>query len=120
MNAFEIASTDDPRELTQAVIQIIDVLDMYQAELARVLKVQCGDIGELSNAQRCLEPESPEWEQALLFVRLYQLLFRVCWADGVKMINWMRKEQKEWGESPHTLIVDKNRLDDVVKKLETL
>jgi hypothetical protein len=54
---------DDPRELTQAVLQITTMLDMFQAELARVLEVNCGDIGQLSCAQKLLEQDS-HWQQA--------------------------------------------------------
>ena len=120
MNAFKIETTTDPRKLTQSVIQIIDILDMYQAELARVLKVQCSDIGELSSAKRNLQADTEQWDQALLFVRLYQLLFIYCNAESAKMIHWMRKDSKELDHSPHVLIVDENQLGYVVECLETM
>ena len=116
---FEIQlDTTEPRQLTQSVLQVIALLDMYQAELARVLQLQCSDIGELSAAQRCLDPGSPSWDQAQLFVRFYQLLYGRMNADGVAMRHWLRKHHPVLGNTPHLLIVDEGRLAEVVSHLE--
>ena len=116
---FDIApETSDPRKLTQSVLQIIDLLDMYQAELARVLRMKCGDIGELSSARRCLETGSGHWQQALLFVRFYRLLFERMSGDGVAMRHWLRVENSGLGGVPHLMIVDDDRLAEVVSFLE--
>ena len=110
--------TSDPRRLTQSVLQVIDLLDMYQAELARVLCLQCGDIGELASAQRCLVTDTEAWEQAQLFVRFYRLLYDRMSSDGVAMRHWLRVENAALGGVPHLMIVDENRLADVVSYLE--
>ena len=116
---FEIAmETSDPRKLTQSVLQIIALLDMYQAELARVLRLKCADIGELSSARRCLETGSEHWQQALLFVRLYRLLYDRMNGDGVAMRHWLRVAHAGLGGVPHLMIVDDDRLADVVRFLE--
>ena len=116
---FEIIDdTSDPRRLTQSVLQVIDLLDMYQAELARVLCLQCGDIGELASAQRCLVTDTEAWEQAQLFVRFYRLLYNNMSSDGVAMRHWLRVENAALGGVPHLMIVDENRLADVVSYLE--
>ncbi len=116
---FEIqVNSTEPRKLTQSVLQVIAMLDMYQAELARVLRLQCADIGELSSAQRCLERDSPAWEQARLFVRFYQLLYDRFNGDGVAMRHWLHRQHAVLGSTPHLLIVDENRLAEVVGYLE--
>jgi hypothetical protein len=116
---FEITvETSDPRKLTQSVLQIIDLLDMYQAELARVLQLKCGDIGELASARRCLEAGTGSWERALLFVQFYRLLHDRMNADGVAMRHWLRVENAGLGGVPHLMIVDDDRLADVVRYLE--
>ena len=108
----------DPRRLTQSVLQVIDLLDMYQAELARILSLQCRDIGELAAAQHCLVTGTGAWEQAQLFVQFYRLLYdRMC-GDGVAMRHWLRVENAALGGVPHLMIVDENRLADVVSYLE--
>lgn len=116
---FEIVTVpDDPRRLTQCVLQITALLDMYQAELARVLGVHCGDIGQLAGGQQCLQPATQAWTRARLFVRFYQLLYRHMDGDGVAMRHWLRVEQQQLAGMPHRLIVDDARLGDVVALLQ--
>jgi hypothetical protein len=105
---YQIAETfDEPRRLTQAVLQIVDMLGLYQAELARILLLKCGDIGRLAAARQSLEPATPAWKQALLLVRCYRALYVIKDGDGVAMRG-----------VPHLLIVDDGRLADVVTFLE--
>ena len=116
---FEIkAAGGDPRALTQSVLQITSLLDLFQAELARVLRLQCGDIGELASAQRCLEPGTEAWQQALLFVRFYRALYQKTGGDGVAMRHWLRVNDAGLGGMPHRLIVDDDQLQKVVTYLE--
>jgi len=109
---------DDPRRLTQAVLQIIDLLGLYRAELARILHLRCGDIGELAAARRCLEPGTDAWMRAQLFLRCYRALFAHMDGDGVAMRHWLRVQQPGLGGVPHLLMVDDDRLDAVVGYLE--
>ena len=116
---YQIAETfDEPRRLTQVVLQIVDMLGLYQAELARVLRLKCGDIGRLAAAQQSLEPATTAWEQALLLVRCYRALYIVQHGDGVAMRHWLRVPDAMLGGVPHLLIVDDGRLADVVACLE--
>jgi len=116
---YQIAEIiDEPRRLTQAVLQIVDMLGLYQAELARMLLLKCGDIGRLAAAQQCLEPATPAWEQAQLLVRCYRALYVVQKGDGVAMRHWLRIPDEALGGVPHLLIVDDGRLADVVACLE--
>jgi len=115
----QIASNiDDPRRLTQAVLQIVDLLGLYQAELARILQLKCGDIGRLAAAQQSLEPATPAWEQALLLVRCYRALYVLHRGDGVAMRHWLRIPQPCPGGVPHLLLGDEGRLAEVVACLE--
>jgi len=109
---------DDPRRLTQAVLQIIAMLDLYQAELARILHLKCGAIGELATARRCLVPGTDAWRQAQLLVRCYRALFEHLNGDGVAMRHWLRVPQSGLGGVPHLLLVDDDRLGAVVDYLE--
>lgn len=112
------ATAREPRDLTRSVLQIIAMLDLFQAELARVLRLNCGDIGELAAARRCLEAGTEAWEQALLFVRFYRALYARMDGDGVAMRHWLRVVDAELGGVPHLLIVDADRLQEVVRYLE--
>ena len=115
---FEIKAVNDARDLTRSVLQIIALLDLYQAELARILHLRCADIGELACARRTLEPGSVAWERALLLVRFYRALYASKNGDGVAMRHWLRVEHQDLGGVPHLLIVDNDRLSAVVTYLE--
>ena len=116
---FQItASVDDPRTLTQVVLQVTTMLDMLQAEQARVLHVNCGDIGLLSSGRRVIEAGTLSWTQARLFVRFYQGLYARMNGDGVAMRHWLRVQNRTLGGVPHLLIVDENRLAELVRHLE--
>lgn len=115
---FEIKAAADARDLTRSVLQIIALLDLYQAELARILHLRCADIGELASAQRYLEPGTVAWERALLLVRFYRALYARKNGDGVAMRHWLRVEHRVLGGVPHLMIVDNDRLAAVVTYLE--
>jgi len=111
--------TASPRKLTQSILQIIDLLGLYQAELARILHLQCSDIGQMSNAQTVLSPDSDAWQYGLLLVRFYQALFDRFDGDGVLMCHWLRAQSKDLNGTPHLLIVDDDQLQQVVSYLES-
>jgi len=116
---YQIAENfDDPRRLTQAVLQIVEMLGLYQAELARILRLKCGDIGQLAAARQSLEPATPAWAQALLLVRCYRSLYELQQGDGVAMRHWLRVPDAMLGGVPHLLLVDEGRLAEVVASLE--
>lgn len=95
------------------------MLDLYQAELARVLHLKCGDIGELASARRSLVTGTESWKQALLLVQFYRLLYDRMNGDGIAMRHWLRVENTALGAVPHLMIVDDDRLMDVVSYLES-
>jgi len=116
---FQITQpVDDPRALTQAGLQITTMLDMLQAELARVLHVNCAYIGLLSSGRRSIEAGTLSWDQARLFVRFYQGLYDRMNGDGVSMRHWLRIENTTLEGVPHLLMVDENRLAELVSHVE--
>ena len=116
---FQITrAADDPRTLIQVVLQIATMLDMFQAELARVLYVNCGDIGQLSCGRQVLETGTLSWDQAQLFVRFLQGLYQQMNGDGVAMRHWLRVENRALKGVPHLLLVDDDRLAELVSFVE--
>jgi hypothetical protein len=107
-----------PRRLTQSVLQIAQMLDLYDAELARVLGLKCHDIGQLTSGTADLQPDSDPWRQAMLLVRCYQALFDCKAGDGVAMRNWLRIDNPALKGVPLLLMVDEGRLGEVVAWLE--
>jgi hypothetical protein len=119
MTAIEIsAPSDDPRQRTQAVLQVIDMLDLYQAELARILGLQCGDIGQLANAQKLLQADSTAWVQAERLIRFYRLLYVHTNGDGVAMRHWLRRMNSQFQQTPHLMLVDEDRLMELINFLQ--
>lgn len=101
---------ENERKLSQSVIQVIELLGMYHAELARILGLQCADIGALSSGKRCLQKNTQAWSNARLFIDIYQLLFDYFDGDGIAMYHWMRAHNKTLEGTPHFLLVDDGQL----------
>ena len=120
MLMFEIDQKvmEESARLTPAVLQIAEMLGMYHAELARVLKLHCADIGRLAAAQELIKQDTVAWKQAMLFVRFYQALYRMKAGNEIAIYNWMRVENKQLEGVPLLLMVDKNRLEDVLTHIE--
>jgi hypothetical protein len=106
------------RQLTQAVLQIIQLLNMVNAELARILHCRCEDIGPLANARSTLQPDTQAWQHAEQLVHFYQLLYRYKQGDGVAMQHWFRSRHNTLGNTPHLLIVDADDLEQVIALLQ--
>ena len=104
---------ESERKISQSVIQVIELLGMYHAELARILGQQCGDIGELSCGKRCIERDSEAWSQAKLFIETYHHLFDYFEGDSVAMYHWMRADNDRLNGIPHFLIVDDGQLQRI-------
>jgi hypothetical protein len=60
---------DDPLTLSRNVVQIMDMMQLYQAEVARILGLQCADVAALAQARTHLRPRNHAWRQACLLVR---------------------------------------------------
>jgi len=107
----------DSFTLTPAVLQASHMLGMYHAELARILKLQCADVGELANAQQILDVNSIAWQQAEKFISIFEYLYLKFRGDEALMCNWLRKENSLLNGVPLYLMVDNGLIDDVLGSL---
>ena len=114
MHALSDEVFDSPARLTPAVLQAAEMLGMYRAELARVLQLQCQDIGAFAEMKKLLEADTPAWRQACLFIRLYQSLYEHFQGEEVAIYHWLRAENKSLQGVPLLLIVDENKLAQVL------
>jgi hypothetical protein len=114
MHEIRITQPNDSKALTQAVVQITQLLGLYQAELARVLGVQCSDVGAFAAADKELQADTDEWRRARQFATLYERLYRHFAGDSVAIYHWLRAGNLQLGGVPLLLMVDEGRLDDVV------
>lgn len=90
------------------------MLGMYRAELARVLHLQCQDIGRLADIKQLLEPDTDAWRQAVVFIRLYQTPFAGMQGEKATIHHWLRAENEGLDGVPLLLIVDDDRLREVL------
>ena len=118
MSLFDTDLFDTPERLTPAVLQAAELLGLYRAELARILGLQCEDVGALAEIRALLEPNSKAWKRAQVFVGFYQSLDKVMQGNAVDMCHWLRRHNEALGNAPFYLIVDEGRLDDVFKYLQ--
>ena len=98
-------------------MQITQMLGIYHAELARILHLQCADIGEISNSQLTLQQNTNAWLQAQKYIQMYECLYQKCNGDDAKIYNWLRKESNELDGAPLYLMVDELRIDDIIKNI---
>jgi hypothetical protein len=109
---------EDPLLLSRNVVQVMQMLQLYQAEIARILGLHCGDVAALAQARSRLEPGTPAWDRARLLVRGYRALHRRCDGDGQAMYHWLHRELPGFDATPHRLLVDEQALAAVVDYLE--
>ncbi len=107
------------KKLTQAVLQITQMLGVYHAELARILRLQCADIGDLANAKKTIAAESEAWPPAIKYVEIFERLYYQCNGDEAKMNNWLRKPNKNLQAAPLYLMVDELKIEAVLKSLDS-
>ena len=111
-------SGESPVKLVQTILLFNETLGLYQAELVRILAVQCGDIGELFSGKRNIEPDSHLWEKSVFFIRFYELLYDKLKGDEVAMYNWLRRHNSDLNGTPLFLLVDNGNLEAVAKYLK--
>jgi hypothetical protein len=109
---------DDPLRLSRDIVQIMQMLQLYQAEVARILGLLCGDVAALAQARTRLVPGTPAWQRACLLARFYRALHARCRGDSVAMNHWLHTELPEFAATPHRLLVDEQALDAVLAWLE--
>jgi len=102
------------KQLTQAVLQITQMLGIYHAELARILRLQCEGIGELVNAKKSLKKNSVQWVEAEKFILMYEKLYVMHDGDEPLMCNWLRKKNNILKAVPLYLMVDELQIDEVL------
>lgn len=92
------------------------MLALYHAELARVLHLQCEDIGELNSEKSFLIENSTAWEQALLHIKLYNLLYDFLEGDGLLMRNWLRRKNEPL--KGILLIMDDYKINEAIEHIQ--
>ena len=106
-------------ELTHRVIFISGQLGLYHAELARILHLQCADIGRLTGGKALLEPATVAWRQAQRLSDFYNLLVERLDGDDVAIYHWLRARNEFMEVEPLLMIVDHDQLEAVIRLLQS-
>ncbi|MBN4080585.1 hypothetical protein JYT31_02865 [Beggiatoa alba] len=113
-----LESTILAKQLTCFVLQASQMLAMLSAELARVLKIKCAELGQLTSAQVTLQAHSTAWYCAQHFIRFYNLIYDKFDGNAVAMRHWLRSENVKLGGVPLLLIIDHGRLEELIHRIE--
>lgn len=119
MHLIKLSDVNTSEEkLTQAVLQVTQMLGIYHAELARILHLQCANIGALSDAQKILKKNSEQWLLAEKYIELYERLYCLYNGNEALINNWLRKKHQLLQAVPLYAMVDELRIDDVLEILK--
>jgi len=91
-----------------------DSLDLYRAELARILGLMCQDVGSSMQLEILLNRDSEARMRAERFVFFVSRLEAMFHHDRSRMVHWFRAENKSLGTSPFIAMVDENRLEEII------
>jgi hypothetical protein len=119
MNTNSSQQVSSHLSLIAAVNHATDSLDLYRAELARILCLKCGDVSNSIHLESLLSKNVDTRKKAERFVVFYQLLSNLFEDDSVAMLHWFRKENNHLGTSPFLAMVDDGRLEDVIIELSS-
>lgn len=75
----------DNKIISQFLSQAAEMLVLYKAGRARILCLNCADIGTLALGKEYIEENSLSWQQAELFIHFHNNLYYYFQGDGVMM-----------------------------------
>jgi len=118
MHLIKVAEVSGSEEkLTQAVLQITQMLGIYNAELARILHLRCADIGALLDAHKNISEDTEAWARAIKYIEMYEALYYLYEGNEIKINNWLRKKHKGLQAIPLYLMVDEQKINQVIDVL---
>lgn len=103
--------------LSKAVKRASERLNISQAILARVLGLSPATISRLFNGEYQLDPQSKQWEFAVLFVRIFRSLDSIV-GDEESARRWIRGENLGLNGRPIELMERAEGLVRVVQYLD--
>lgn len=120
--------------MVTALLFACDQLNLYRAELARILGLHCNDVSDAKKLEQLLDENEHISQQAsrfLLFFDALQYRFtpgnsqvrhtqqsRTGGVDETAMVHWFRKPSPQLGTTPFLAIVDEGRLEHVIQLLK--
>ena len=97
---------DAVRVLSLAVTNAAGLMGLNKATLARVLGISAASAGRLVSGQYQLNPNSKEWDMALLLVRLFRSLDAIMAGDENALRSWLNSPNLGLNAKPLELVTD--------------
>ena len=97
---------DAVRVLSLAVTNAAGLMGLNKATLARVLGISAASAGRLFSGQYQLNPNSKEWDMALLLVRLFRSLDAIMAGDENALRSWLNSPNLGLNAKPLELVTD--------------
>ena len=94
-------------------------LQLYRAELARILGLHCDDVSDNEQLEILIENSQPIRHQAERFVLMYRLIEEYCTEQQTNPANWFRQSRSSLGTSAFYAVIDQHRLEDVIMLLKS-
>jgi uncharacterized protein (DUF2384 family) len=105
--------------LTKAVVRAAALLEMNNADLARVIGVSSPTVTRMRRGEYALEVDGKPFELAALFVRLYRSLDAIVGGDDAIAARWLRESNVALKDKPINLIQKVAGLAYVLQYLDT-
>lgn len=102
---------------TQAVLRAMALLGLSQQDLAQILGISAATVSRMAAGQRLLQPQTREFDFALLLLRIFRSLDAVVGGDVAKVRAWLGHENRHLGGRPRDLLL---RIDGIVHVAEYL
>jgi Protein of unknown function (DUF2384) len=113
MKVIEPLDTNSNRKkqvLRKALIQAANILDLNQGNIGDILGLSQATISRIYNNMSYIEPQTKEWELALIFLRMYRSLDSLFGGQEDRSKLWMNSYNK------HLLGIPK----EIIKKIQGL
>ena len=104
--------------LTEATLKASALLQVSQAELARILGLSPASISRMASGRYLLDPDSKEWQLAALFIRLFRSLDSITGGNDDLSRQWLRNHNTAFAAAPASLLSEITGFVTVVQYLD--
>lgn len=104
--------------LTEATLKASTILQVSQADLARILGLSPASISRMASGRYLLDPDSKEWQLAALFIRVFRSLDSITGGNDEVSRQWLRNHNTALGNAPSGLLGEITGLVAVVQYLD--
>lgn len=112
------AQPDPGPVILEAAVRASDLLGISQSQLARIIGVDPSTLSRRVRSGKGLDPQSKEYEAALLWIRLFRSLDAIVGGHDASARAWLASPNLAFaGERPRELI---DRTEGLVRVLQYL